>query len=117
MFKYSYIKILMFSVNTKKFSTSLTYELLQKNIFFLYTELEPREIADLMFQSGYISCNDHDSITDNQQKYVRFMSLLDILKEKQLYAQFVNTLQASMKYGSVLETLQEDRKPNITPCK
>lgn len=107
----------MISVNKHKFSTSLSYDLLQKNIFFLYTELEPREIADLMFQPGYISCNDHDSITDSHQKYVRFMSLLNILKEKQLYSQFVNTLQACMKYRSVLETLQEDKKPNLTPCK
>lgn len=107
----------MISVKTQKFSSSLTFELLQKHIYFLYTELEPREIADLMFQSGYISCNDHGSITDSQQKYVRFKSLLDILEEKALYSQFVNTLQACMKYRSVLQTLQEDRKPNLTLCK
>lgn len=107
----------MISVKTQKFSSSLTFELLQKHIYFLYTELEPREIADLMFQSGYISCNDHDSITDSQQKYVRFMSLLDILKEKQLYSQFARTLQTSMKHKSVLETLQHDRQPELRTCK
>lgn len=108
---------MIISVDAQRFLLTLTYELLQKHRYFLYAELEPREIADLMFQSGYISCNDHDSITDSQQKYVRFKSLLDILKEKALYSQFVNTLQACMKYRSVLETLQEDRKPDLTPCK
>lgn len=75
----------MISVNAQRLFSSLTHELLQKHIYVLYTELEPREIADLMFQSRYISCNDHDSITDSQQKHVRFRNLLDILKEKQLY--------------------------------
>lgn len=108
---------MIISVDPQRFHLTLTYELLQKHRYFLYAELEPREIADLIFQSGYISCIDHDSITDSQQKYVRFKSLLDILEEKALYSQFVNTLQDCMKYGSVLETLQEDRKPNHTPCK
>lgn len=107
----------MISVDAQRFPLILTHELLQKHIYFLYTELEPREIADLMFQSGFISCNDHDSITESQQKYVRFMNLLDILQEKQLYSKFVNTLQTSMKYISVLETLQEDGIPNLPPCK
>lgn len=109
--------LFIISVDPQRFPLTLTHEVLQKHNYFLYTELEPREIADLMFQSAYISCNDHDSITEGQQKYVRFMSLLNILKEKHLYSKFVSTLQTSMKYISVLETLKEDRHPTITLCK
>lgn len=105
--------IFFFSVES---SYPLTFEILQKHIFFLYTELEPREIADLMFQSRYISCNDHDSITDSQQKYKRFMSLLNILKEKKLFAHFACTLQSSKKYMSLLEKLKEEIEPDVKPC-
>lgn len=114
-YQYYYVLILLFfSVES---SYQLTFEILQKHIFFLYTELEPREIADLMFQSRYISCNDHDSITDSQQKYKRFMSLLNIVKEKKLFAHFACTLHSSKKYMSVLETLQEVIEPDVRPCK
>lgn len=117
MLKYILYYLFTISVDAQRFPLTLTHEVIQKHKYFLYTELEPREIADLMFQSVYISCNDHDSITEGQQKYVRFISLLNILKEKQLYSEFVNTLQTSMKYISVLETLKEDRNPTITSCK
>lgn len=94
MTKYNYLILflLIISVDAQITPFTLTYDLLQKHLHVLFTELETREIADLMFQSGYISCNDHDSITDIQQKYVRFMSLLNIIKEKQLYSPFACTL-------------------------
>lgn len=76
MLKYILYYLFIISVDAQRFP--LTHEVLQKHKYFLYTELEPREIADLMFQSAYISCNDHDSITEGQQKYGRFMSLLNI---------------------------------------
>lgn len=117
MLKYILYFLLIISVDAQRFPFTLTHGVLQKHKYFLYTELEPREIADLMFQSAYISCNNHDSITEGQQKYVRFISLLDILKENKLYSEFVNTLQTSMKYISVLETLREDRNPTIPLCK
>lgn len=117
MFKYIFYYLLIISVDAQRFPLTLNHEELQKHKYFLYSELEPREIADLMFQSGDISLNDHDSITEGQQKYERFTSLLDILKENNLYSEFVNTLQTSMKYISVLETLKEDRNPTITLCK
>lgn len=115
---YNYLTLFyIILVDAQTFPFTLTYELLQRHIHFLYMELEPREIADEMFQSGYIFCNDHDSVTDSQQKYVRFMSLLDIIKENQLYSQFACTLQNSMKYISVLETLQHDRQQDLGTCK
>lgn len=117
MLKYILYYSFIISADAQRSPVTLTHEVLQKHKYFLYTELEPREIADLMFQSGYISCNDHDSITEGQQKYVRFMSLLDILKEKHLYSEFVSTLQTSMKYISVLETFKEDGNLTITSCK
>lgn len=117
MLKYIFYYLFIISVDAQRFPLTLNHEVLQKHKYFLYTELEPREVADLMFQSGDISLNDHDSITEGQQKYERFMSLLDILKENKLYSEFVNTLQTSMKYISVLEKLQEDRNPTITLCK
>lgn len=91
MTKYNYLILflLIISVDAQITPFTLTYDLLQKHLHVLFTELE---IADLMFQSGYISCNDHDSITDIQQKYVRFLSLLNIIKEKQLYSPFACTL-------------------------
>lgn len=87
---------------------TVTDELLQKHIYILYTELEPRNIADVMFQESHISISDHDIVTDFQQKRKRLNSLLDILKRNRLYAEFVCTLE-SLNYAVVLNTLKEDR--------
>lgn len=87
---------------------TVTDELLQKHIYILYTELEPRNIADVMFQESYISISDHDIVTDFQLKHKRLNSLLDILKKKRLYAAFVCTLEF-LNYTVVLNTLKEDR--------
>lgn len=81
-------------------SITLDDELLQKHSAFLYTELEPREIADEMFQAGHITVSEHDDVTDCTKKCKRLKYLLDILKEKELYGPFVYTLQ-SLKYTTV----------------
>lgn len=94
-----------------------TKELLQKHSAFLYLELEPREIADKMFQEGYLTLSEHDDITDLGQKYKRLRELLDIFKKKNyLYEHFWCTLQ-SLKYTSVLDTLQTDRIFKNELCK
>lgn len=96
----------------------LTSKLLQKLFGFLYLELEPREIADRMFQAGYIDPSEHDDITDSNKKYRRLRNLLSILKGKNLYEHFWCTLQ-SLKYTLVLDTLQKepDRKLKNELCK
>lgn len=96
----------------------LTNKLLQKLFGFLYLELEPREIADRMFQAGYIEPSEHDDITDSNKKYKRLRNLLSILKGKNLYEHFWCTLQ-SLKYTLVLDTLQKDpdRKLKNELCK
>ncbi|XP_061164251.1 uncharacterized protein LOC133173280 [Saccostrea echinata] len=92
----------------------VTDELLQKHLSCLHIELEPREIADEMFQAGYISDKDHDAVTDPDSKYKRVKELLKILKKKKLYSHFVFVLQ-SLKYVQVLGTLEKDRKMTKKP--
>lgn len=71
--------------------------------------LEPRAIADEMFQAGQISVNDHDDIADDLKKYNRLSNLLDVLKRKQLYAPFLCLLE-SLNYTSLLESMITDRQ-------
>lgn len=78
-------------------------------------ELEPREIADQMFQAGHISICEHDYVTDLKQKYKRLKSLLDVLKSKNLYVSFECTLR-SLKYISVLDVLHKDRRLKMNHC-
>ncbi|XP_062571659.1 uncharacterized protein LOC134233692 [Saccostrea cucullata] len=92
----------------------VTDDLLQKHISCLHTQLEPREIADEMFQSGDITDKDHDTVTDPNRKYKRVTELLQILKNKKLYSHFVFILQ-SLKYLQVLDTLEKDRKMTKKP--
>lgn len=42
----------------------LTDDMLEKHFALFYTELEPWEIADKMFQAGFISIKEHDDVTD-----------------------------------------------------
>lgn len=94
-----------------------TKELLQKHSAFLYLELEPRKIADKMFQEGHLTLIEHGDITELRQKYKRLRVLLDILKKKNyLYEHFWCTLQP-LKYTSVLETLQTDKVFKNELCK
>lgn len=100
----------------RRVNLTLTHELLQRHFSCLYMELEPREIADEMFQAGHLTLFDHDNVTESNQRYKRLSFLLNILMKKELYAQLVCTLQ-SLGYRSVLDTLQKDRKLKNKPCK
>lgn len=95
---------------------SVTDELLKKHLNVLYTVLEPRVIADEMFQAGQISVNDHDYLTNDPKKYRRMMNLLDVLKQKQLYAHFLCILEF-LQYTSVLATLITDIQLTNVACK
>lgn len=97
-------------------SFSVTDELLKKHFHLLYTVLEPRDIADEMFQACQISVNDHDHITDNPKKEKRIRNLLEVLEQKQLYASFLCIVK-SLQYTSLLETLNTDRQSENYPCK
>lgn len=91
-------------------------ELLRKHFHLLNNVLEPRDIADEMFQAGQISVNDHDDITDDLKKYNRMRNLLDVLKRKQLNAPFLCLLE-SLNYTSLLESLSTDRQPIQYLCR
>lgn len=64
---------------------------LQEHFAILYKELEPREIADEMFQAGHITVSEHDDVTECTKKWKRLKCLFNILKEKELYGPFVYT--------------------------
>lgn len=95
---------------------AVTDELLQKHFEMLYTDLEPRVIADELFQADCISVSDHDSVTDSPKKYDRLRSLLEILKRKKLHGPFLCTLE-SLQCDLVLKTLQTDHEFPKKPCK
>lgn len=95
---------------------SVTDELLKKKFHLIYTVLEPREIADRMFQEGTISVNDHDYLTDNPRKEKRVRNLLYILKRKALYPYFLSVLEP-FQYTSLIETLNTDRQSRNGPSK
>lgn len=90
--------------------------MLKKHFSILYTMLEPRDIADKMFQAGQITAHDHDDITNNRKKYKRLKILLDVLNRKELYASFVSLLE-SLQYTSLLEALNTDTPYINIPCK
>lgn len=95
----------------------VTGNLLRRHFSILYTVLEPRNIADFMFQEGHISVEEHDMMTIPSKKHKRLKNLLDILEKRQeLYASFLCTLNF-LKFTSVLETLKTDQKPENIPCK
>lgn len=96
---------------------NVTDDLLQRHFSILYTALEPRNIADFMFQEGHISVDEHDMMTIPPKKHKRLKNLLDVLKKrKTLYVSFLYTLKF-LKFTSVLETLETDKKPENIPCK
>lgn len=86
---------------------TLNDEMLQKHSACLYMKLEPREVADIMFQSGHFSSCEHDEVTECNQKTGRWKSLLTILKDRHLYTPFLCTLQC-LNCISVLDTLQNN---------
>lgn len=94
----------------------VTGKLLQRHFSVLYTVLEPRYIADFMFQEGHISVEEHDMMTIPSKKHKRLKNLLDILENrKELYVSFLCTLNF-LKFTSVLETLETDQTPVNIPC-
>lgn len=97
-------------------SFSVDDTMLQNHFEFLYTELEPREIADEMLQASLFTPDDHDYITDNPQRRKRLRNLLEILKMKKMHAQFLGLL-GKMKHTLVLETLRTGRLFRHDPCK
>lgn len=94
----------------------MSEELLNNHFVTLYTMLEPRDIADAMFQAGHISAHDHDDITNNRKKYKRLKILLDVLNRKQLYASFAYLLE-SLQYTPLLEALNTDAPYISILCK
>lgn len=103
-------------VSTGQPHFEVTDDLLQRHFGILYTYLEPRKIADEMFQEGHFSVLDHDAVTDFEKKYKRLKGLLSILSKRKLYVPFLSILQ-SLKQKSVLETLKTDKKLISTSCK
>lgn len=102
----------------KNHSFIITDEMLEKHFALFYVELEPCKIADEMFQTGLISISEHDDVTDYKQKHKRLRGLVDTLKRKCLHAPFLSLLQLqSMKFSSLLDTLQNERESNHKQCK
>lgn len=95
---------------------TVTDELLQRHFEMLYTYLEPRKIADEMFQVDCISVSDHDIVTDSPKKYKRLRSLLEILKMRTLHGPFLFTLEC-LHCNIVVNTLKTDKQCIILPCK
>lgn len=95
---------------------TITDELLQRHFEILYTYLEPRKIADEMFQADLISVSDHDIVTDSPKKTKRLRSLLVILKMNTLYGPFLLTLER-WRCDIVVDTLKTDSQCIIPPCK
>lgn len=103
-------------VITGKPHFEVTDDLLQRHFGILFTDLEPRKIADIMFQEDHISVHEHDDVTDLKKKHKRLKGLLNILKKRKLYVPFLSILE-SLQHKSVLETLKADKKLKSTPCK
>ena len=95
----------------------VTDTLLKRHFGSLFLLLEPLDIADEMFQAGYISYDEHDSVTSSSRRYERLEGLLAILSGKaELYPQFLNVVQALGPF-SVLETLKKGVPFKFQTCK
>lgn len=117
MLKYILQQYLFYSADAeRKTKFNVTNKLLQDHFEYLFTELEPREIADGMFQAGYFSPSDHDNVTDLPNRHKRLKSALAILDRKHLHAPFLDLLE-SLKYISVLKTLLTERQFISETCK
>lgn len=78
-------------------------------------ELEPRDIADELFQKEYISITDHDDVTFSNKKHKRLERLLKVLQDKNLNLVFCDILQS--KYSLVWKILHADLHQPRIPCK
>lgn len=95
---------------------TVTDDLLHRHFECLYTYLEPRKIADEMFEAHCITVSDHDIVTDSSKKYKRLRSLLKILKMKTLHGSFLLTLKY-LRCDLVVKTLKTDKQCITQPCK
>lgn len=91
-------------------------KMLNEHFEFLFTWLEPREIADEMFQAGLFSTEDHDYVTENPKRRKRLLNLFEILEDKRMHARFLVLLE-KMQHTQVLETLKTNRQLREEPCK
>lgn len=96
-------------------SFKIAGDLLHMHFKLLYMELEPRDIADKLFQEEYISINNHDDITFCRKKHNRLERLLYVLKKEKLYLVFCHTLLS--KYPLVWNTMLSDIHQPCNPCK
>lgn len=106
----------LLAVVENKLSFSVNDKMLQNHLDVLYTELEPREIADEMFQASLFTPDDHDYITDNPKRRKRLRNLLEILEMKGMHAQFLVLLN-KMGHTLVLETLKTNWQFRYDTCK
>ncbi|XP_065942164.1 uncharacterized protein [Magallana gigas] len=101
--------ILAYAKKGQELACSVNDKLLQHHFGYLFTELEPREIADEMFQAGHFSTSDHDYLADLPNRHKRLKSVLKFLERKHLHAPFLDVLK-SLHHASVIATLQTERQ-------
>lgn len=116
MITYFISRLFLFAALEKKLSFSVNDKMLEHHLDVLYTELEPREIADEMFQASFFTVADHDYITDNPTRRKRLRNLLKILKKNRMHDRFLVMLK-EMKHDIVLETLRTNSQFRHDPCK
>lgn len=106
----------LFAVVEKKPDFVVNDEILNEHFEFLFTWLEPREIADEMFQAGLFSIGDHDFVTTNPKRRKRLLNLFEILEDKRMHTHFLVLLE-KMKHTQVLKTLKTNTQFRQEPCK
>lgn len=94
----------------------VTDELMQKHFLSIYTESEPRVIAEKMFQDGHITSADNDNVKGGGKKHKRLKKLFEILKQKKLHEHFLCTLEC-LQHSSLLKKLITDIHLEKRPCK
>lgn len=96
---------------------SVTEEMLQRHFTLCYMELEPRAIADEMFQKGHISAHEHDDVTEFTTKYKRVKELFSILRKRSGMYDHLSCVLHLLKRYSVLNKMTEKRSVTSRPCK
>ena len=91
--------------------------MLRRHFILFYMELEPRAIADEMFQKGHISANEHDNVTELTTKYKRVKELFNILRKRPGMYYHLSCVLQSLKRNSVLNKITEIRSVPSRPCK
>ena len=96
---------------------SITEEMLQRHFNLFYMELEPRAIADELFQKGHISADEHDDVTEFTTKYKRVKELFSILRKRSGMYDHLSCVLHLLKRYSVLNKMTEKRSVTSRPCK